>query len=346
MKALVVGLGSAGRRHARNWAALGLGDVLVLRRTDLPQPEPLGVDVRFFRDMDAALAQRPDVVIIANPTSLHLATACAAIAAGCHVLVEKPLSHTLDGVGDFLGAVSQSGRQVSVGYNLRFHPGLRRMRELLRAGAIGKPLTARAEMGEWLPGWHPWEDYRQGYSARRGLGGGPILTFSHELDSLCWLLGPPHRVVCLAARTSNLDVDVEDVAEIAFQFPGGVVASVHADFVRRPPRRFLEVTGEMGVLRWEYDENRLLISQPETREWRMEQGSPHFERNDMFLDELRDLARAIRGEQERPLVDAWQGAAILSLAIAAQTSADDGRAIDLQRDLPGETAQWLTSLAR
>src|SRR5919202_203120 len=198
MKCLVVGLGSIGRRHARNWAALGLGEVLVCREHGKEHPEPLGVDAQTFGDLDTALAARPDVVLVTNPTSRHIATARRAIQAGAHVLVEKPLGASLDGVDDLLRLAEAKTRVVAVGYNLRFHPGLARLRELLHTGAIGRPLFARAEVGEYLPAWHPWEDYRQSYAARRDLGGGAVLTLSHELDAICWLLGQPTCVFSLA----------------------------------------------------------------------------------------------------------------------------------------------------
>ena len=345
MNALVVGLGSIGRRHARNWAALGLGEVWVCRQAYTPQPEPLGVDVRTFDGLDTALAERPDVAMVTNPTSLHVSTALAAVRADCHVFIEKPLGASLDGVAELLAEAERRQRLVIVGYNLRFHPGLVRARELLLVGSVGRPLSARAEMGEYLPAWHPWEDYRQGYSARRELGGGPILTLSHELDSLCWLLGRPERVVSLATHVSTLEIDTEDVAEIILQFEGGALGSVHVDYVRRLPRRYVEVVGEEGILRWEYDENRLLVYAPATREWRVEQGRPTFTRNDMYLDELRHVAACVRGEVDQPRVDGRQGAAVLAVALAALCSASEGRAIDLTRDGPGETAAWLNSLA-
>ena len=119
-----------------------------------------------------------------------------------------------------------------VGYNLRFHPGLERLRELVKQHAIGKVVSARAEVGEYLPDWHPWEDYRRGYSARRDLGGGPVLTFSHELDALCWLLGAPSRVMGMATHASSLEIDTEDVAELVLQFADGPLASVHVDFAK------------------------------------------------------------------------------------------------------------------
>lgn len=345
MKLLVVGLGSIGRRHARNWAALGLGEVWLCQQAGRPQPELPGVKKPAFPSLQAALAAGPDVVVVSNPTSLHVATARAAVDAGSHVLVEKPLGASLVGVADLLEAADRQQVRVMVGYNLRFHPGLARLRDLLHAGAIGRPLSARAEMGEYLPGWHPGEDYRSSYSGRADLGGGPVLTFSHELDALCWLLGRPARVTCLAARVSSLEITTEDVAEMALQFAGGAVASVHVDYFRRPPRRSIEILGEDGILRWEYDENRLLVYAPATGEWRLEAGDPRFERNDMFLAELRAVAARVAGETNpngAPLATGQEGAAILALALAALRSAADGRTIILDSDEEG--SRWLRTL--
>jgi len=345
LRALVVGLGSIGRRHARNWAALGLGPVAICRQAGLAQPEPLGIDAREFTDLDQALADRPDVVLVTNPTSLHVATACQAVKAGAHVFVEKPIGHTLDGVAELLAEADRRQKTLMVGYNLRFHAGLARFRELLHKGSVGQPVSARAEAGEYLPDWHPWEDYRASYSGRAALGGGALLTSSHELDSLCWVLGAPARIAAMAAHASSLEIDTEDVGELVLQFPNRPLASVHVDYLRRPPRRSLEIVGEDGVLRWEYNENRILRYAPATRQWQVEEGDRRVQRNDMYLAELRHFAACVRGEIERPLIDGEQGAAVLGITLAALKSSMTGRAIDLLAE--GEPlTTWLSSLGQ
>ena len=97
-------------------------------------------------------------------------------------------------------AIEQNHSQVLVGFQFRFHPGLQQVKKLLDEGAIGKPISAHAHWGEYLPDWHPWEDYKQGYAARPELGGGVVLTLSHPLDYLRWLLG---EVESLSAFTSR-----------------------------------------------------------------------------------------------------------------------------------------------
>jgi predicted dehydrogenase len=345
MRALVVGLGSIGRRHARNWAALGLGPLSVCRQRGLPLPEPLGVEASEFHDLAAALSEQPDVVLVTNPTSLHLDVACRALLAGAHVFVEKPLAHTLSGVAELLAMARNDQRHVMVGYNLRFHPGLVRLRQLVREHAIGKVVSARAEVGEYLPHWHPAEDYRAGYSARRALGGGAVLTFSHELDAVCWVLGAPSRIIGVAGHISSLEVDTDDVAELTLQFPDGPIASVHVDYIRRPPSRSLEIVGEDGVLRWDFHANRVLRYSPSTRQWRVEEQDPRFERNDMYLAELAHFAGCVRGDIDRPLIDGEQGAAILAIALAGLRSSEEGRSIDLTTERE-PVSTWLSSLGR
>jgi predicted dehydrogenase len=375
MKGVIVGLGSIGRRHTRNWAALGLGPLAVCRQVGSAQPEPLGFAVREYTDLTRALeTERPDMVLVTNPTSLHVETACQALQAGANVLVEKPLGHSLAGVDDLLHTARQARKHVMVGYNLRFHPGLARLKALADQGAIGTIVSARADYAEHLPDWHPWEDYRRSYSSRRDLGGGPLLTLSHALDALCWLLGAPRWVTALAAYTGVLGIDTEETADILLGFDparpaqpeqrdqldegklgawaqaGGqrrmsATATVHVDYLRRPPRRTIELVGDNGVLRWDYDEHRLLHYLPSTRQWRIEQGDPRFERNDMYLAELRHFADCVRGEVERPLIDGEQGAAVLAIALAAGRAASTGLRVDLC-DTDHDTRAWLSSLGQ
>jgi predicted dehydrogenase len=167
MKFLIAGLGSIGRRHFRNLIALGEKDIILLRshRTTLPDDKLAGYPVE--TDLVEALKKhKPDAVIVANPTALHLDIAIPAAEAGCHILLEKPVSDSLDRLDVLQKAAAQSGSKILVGFQFRYHPTLNKARELIQEGALGKVLTAHAHWGEYLPQWHPWEDYRQSYAAR------------------------------------------------------------------------------------------------------------------------------------------------------------------------------------
>ena len=315
MKILIAGLGSIGRRHLKNLLALGEQDILLYRtgRSSLPDDELR--DFPAETDLATALDRRPEAVIVANPTALHLQVAIPAAERGCHLLLEKPISHSMEGVDRLEDAVRRGGGQVVVGFQFRFHPGLQKVKELLAPSPnsypltpnpLGRPLSFRAHWGEYLPGWHPWEDYRQGYSARSDLGGGVILTLSHPLDYLRWLFGEVKALWAFAGNLGDLRLDVEDTAEIGLQYQSGVLGSVHLDYNQRPSAHTLEIVGTQGVLRWDNADM-----------------PPGFERNDLFLREMRHFLAVARGEQA-PLCSLHDGIQALRLALAASDSAKKG----------------------
>src|SRR3990172_4376306 len=165
MRFMIAGLGSIGRRHLRNLVILGEKDILLYRThtSSLPDDELANYPVE--NNLQAALDYRPDAVIVANPTSLHLDVAIPAAQAGCCLLLEKPVSDNLERIPLLQAALSHSRSQVLVGFQFRFHPGLVKIKQLLHDGAVGKVVSGRAHWGEYLPNWRPWEDSRQSYAA-------------------------------------------------------------------------------------------------------------------------------------------------------------------------------------
>jgi predicted dehydrogenase len=321
VKFLIAGLGSIGRRHLRNLLTLGEQDILLYRtgRSTLPDDELAEFPVE--TDLAAALAHQPDGVIVANPTSLHLDVAIPVAETGCHILIEKPISHSMTGIAKLQSAVQQGGGQVLIGYQFRFHPGLQQLSRLLTEAAIGRPLSIRAHWGEYLPGWHPWEDYRQSYSARAELGGGVVLTLSHPLDYLRWLLGEVDSLWALAGRLSDLSLGVEDTAEIGLSFKNGMLGSLHLDYNQRPPAHHLEIVGSLGTLRWDNADGAVSVYTNGQANWDNLPAPPDFERNDLFLAEMQHFLAVCRGEAE-PVCGLADGIRSLKLALAVLYSAE------------------------
>jgi len=205
MRFLIAGLGSIGRRHLRNLQALGESDIVLYRtgRSTLPEEDLTGFAQE--SDLQRALSvHQPDAVIVANPTALHLDVAIPAAEAGCAILLEKPISHSLDRLDLLENAAARSGSRILMGFQFRFHPSLVRAKELIAAGNIGRVISAHVHFGEYLPAWHPWEDYRLSYAARPDLGGGVVLTQSHALDYLRWLIGDVADVWALTGRLAGV----------------------------------------------------------------------------------------------------------------------------------------------
>ncbi len=312
MKFLIAGFGSIGRRHFRNLLALGEKDIVLYRtrRSTLPDDELQGFTVE--TDLEAALAHRPDAVIIANPTALHLDVAIPAAKAGCSILMEKPISNDLDRIDELTAALEAGGGRLLMGFQFRFHPGLKAVRRLLDEKAIGRPLFVRAHWGEYLPGWHPWEDYRKSYSARSDLGGGVVLTLCHPLDYLRWLFGEVKKVSAVSGKISDLEIDVEDFAEIGLEFENNVHASVHLNYFQRPAVHDLEILGTQGTIRWDNADGAVSYYQADTGNWQTIPAPDGFDRNDLFLDETRHFISMVKKEVE-PVCNLMDGIQDLKL---------------------------------
>ncbi|REK10847.1 MAG: gfo/Idh/MocA family oxidoreductase [Planctomycetota bacterium] len=317
---LIAGLGSIGRRHLSNLRALGCRQFIFYRTYQSTLDELDAEDAFSTSDLQEALARRPRIAIIANPTAKHLEVATAAARAGCHLLIEKPVSHSLQGCRELAEIAERNRLTVLIGCQFRFHPLLISLDAQLRSGRIGTVLGARAEWGEYLPDWHPWEDYRKSYSARADLGGGVVLTLIHPLDYLYWMFGPVGRVQAEIRDVPSLQTAAgDDWAEITLKFDSGVVGQVHLDYVQRPPVHRLWVWGDRGRATWDFHAGSLEWQTPEG-EIETERVPEGFERNSMFVDEMQHFLKAIEeGKPSRiPLAD---GIAVLDIAERAKQSA-------------------------
>ncbi len=321
MKFLICGLGSIGRRHLRNLRALGQSDIILYRthHATLPEEELAGSPV--FTSLDEALAQKPDAVIISNPTAAHMSVALPASAAGCALFIEKPVSHTLTGMHELRANLARSGKPVLVGYHFRFHPVLQQIKSLLASGSLGEPLSLTAHWGEYLPDWHPWEDYRQSYAARADLGGGAVLTLSHPLDYLRWLAGEVDSVSAQMGKISPLELSVEDYAEINLGFRSGAAGHVHLDYFEQPAAHWLEIITTNGFLRWVNASGSAEVYTVSTNSWQRLDPPAGFERNAMFLAEMAHFVCVCQGLEPSGCT-LEDGIRALEIALAAHQSAD------------------------
>jgi predicted dehydrogenase len=317
---LIAGFGSIGRRHFQNLRALGCSQFVFYRTYQSTISEP---DVGAWPStgsLEEALAHRPRIAIVANPTAKHLDVALAAARAGCHLFIEKPLSHSLERCQELAEVVRQHHLTTMIGCQFRFHPLLASLRRQLSAGRLGEVLGARAEWGEYLPDWHPWEDHRKSYSARADLGGGVVLTLIHPLDYMLWLFGPAHGVHASIRSVPSLQTAAgDDWAEITLQLAGGVIGQVHLDYVQKPPVHQLCVWGDRGRATWDYHAGTLSWEAADggTQTERVPDG---FERNTMFVDEMQHFLDAV-GHHRPSSIPLEDGIAALDVALKAKSSA-------------------------
>lgn len=323
----VIGCGSIGTRHVSNLLDLGI-DVVAFD-TNPSRRKAVGDEfgIPVSNSLDHLWETNPDAAVVAVPNSLHIPIAREAADAGCHLFIEKPLSHTLEGVDELIAVIDEGSLITLVGCNMRFHPALGRIEDLIDEGTIGKVVAARIEGGSYLPQWHPDEDYRESYSARGELGGGVILDYIHEIDYARWLFGDVSRVSCFADRLSGLEIDTEDVAAILMRFANGAIGELHVDYVQRDYHRACEVIGENGTIRWSWGEG-IRWYPAADGEWRTDHIAESWETNDMYIDEMRHFIECVETGHET-ICDVREGLAALEIAVAAKRSTKVGRHVKL-----------------
>jgi predicted dehydrogenase/RimJ/RimL family protein N-acetyltransferase len=316
----VLGQGSIGRRHAR--IALELGHELSVYDPDPSMSPPSGARVAAS---SSECIEQAEAVIVASPSSKHVAHARAAIERGLPVLVEKPLAlnHVQAAELDWLSR--ERGTMLSVAMNLREHPGVQALSELLAEGTIGRVLRAHAWCGSWLPGWRA-GDYRASYSARSELGGGVLLDVAvHELDYLLALVGSACSVSALARHVSELEIDVEDVASIVMELANGGVAEVAVDYIDHAYTRGCRLVGSEGTIEWSWESQLLTCYDssgvPSRRELRSDVAPTYRAQLDRFL-------RAVREGALAP-VPASEAQRTLAVIDAARVSCQDGHRVGL-----------------
>ena len=319
--ALIVGAGSIGRRHISNLKKLGLSKLAACD----PHPERLEYvakefQVECFPTIEAGLDEfQADAVLVCSPPAVHVAQAIQGLQAGAHVFIEKPLSDRMDGVEELRKQTAKRGAVVQVGYNLRFHPAIQKLKELVEARAVGKILWAHMEAGSYLPDWRPWQDYRKSYTARRELGGGILLDGSHEIDYMTWLFGAPRELACMADHVSDLEVNVEDCATILMRFAEGTRADVHLDFIQRSYSRYCSLVGAQGKVHWDLLSNSVQILRPGRV---AEVFKFEFEINEGYVAELRHFIECVQNGT-CPRFTLEDAILTLRIALAARVSTEE-----------------------
>ena len=272
-------------------------------------------------------------MLICTHANQHVDMATKALKAGAHVFIEKPLSNSADGVKKLMNAAKKSRRIVQVGYNLRFHPGILKMKELVEAGTLGEILSMHTEFGLYLAYWWPGRDYRKSYMRKKSSGGGLVSDCSHDIDLIRWFMGDVASVTSIAAKTSLLETDVEDVANIMIKTKRGKMGTIRLDCLQPEYTRTFKLIGEKGMLYWvcnrgkrmDTSNGRLWLSLKGSRFHRMsipgKVGRMYRAEIESFVDAI-DAGRA-------PVVSLNDGWRALRAELAAVRSSRDGRRVNL-----------------
>ena len=327
MKILIVGTGSVGKRHAINAAKLADTYIYDVRGENYEDLRGLR-NIHLLAPDHQFYCEKFDGIVIATPTNTHIEQALRFSKFTKHLLVEKPISNNLDALGTFQQQMKDEGCRVFVVSNMRFHPAIKVLKQLI--SKIGDVWYSKASFGNYLPSMRANRDYREVYSASRETGGGVILDAIHEIDYLSWILGGVQAVQAAAEKLSDLEIDVEDYASITLFHNRQAVTHIHLDYLRHSKIRGCEFVGADGILEWRSEgkfPEHCVVRNYEKRSnaWTTVFDEPDLDIAQPYEDMMKDFVISISGNaSSQQLATLNEGIDNLKLATLAIAAANDG----------------------
>lgn len=332
-KILIAGSGSIGQRHLTLARKLLPSAEIKILRSNLSGIGQQEVDLKNeFTCVNQAVDFSPCIAIIANAAPHHLRIALTLAKHGTHLLIEKPLSNTTDGVAELLRICEDKNITLACGYNLRYLSSLNYFREKINEQLIGDLYSVRVEVGQRLTEWRKNIDYRATVSARKALGGGVLLELSHEIDYVLWLFGMAEWVSASLTKQSNLQIDVEDTAHLLMGFPHKetskkLIVNLTMDFARIDKTRTCVVTGSLGTLKWDAIRNEVLLYKSTDTEWETVYSA---QAEDTYHLEWVNFLDAI-DRKVKPKVTGEDGLRVLVVAEAARLSDETHQRVNINK---------------
>jgi predicted dehydrogenase len=326
---LVVGAGSVGRRHARNFHSLGCvvscvdpnAKRLEQVASEIPVEHRLGTLESALREFNKFSG-----VAVCSPPKFHVEQSLFALDAELPVLLEKPVSPDLASCRR-LHERLRNGGKLLLGYTYRWWEPVKRLKALIDTNRVGTLRHARFLMSAHLADWHPWEPYQNFFMASRELGGGALLDESHFIDLMLWFFGRPERLFARVEKLSNLEITTDDFVEISAVYPAGLRVSVHLDLFGRPHEKQIVVVGERGTLQCLFDPNEVRIGQRPESCWQTEAFA--LERNDMFIGVAREFLGLLQDGNASASCTILDGLRTLEIVEACRQSQQSGTDIQL-----------------
>jgi predicted dehydrogenase len=242
MKIIFIGLGSIGRRHAL-LLQTDFNHQLFTLRSKSNSPTPDGItEIHSWDEIDLI---KPDIAFITNPTHYHIQTAIKCAEKGMHLFVEKPIGDSLEGLDELIRVVNSNNCTAYIAYNLRFHPLIEKVKEILEGQEI---LHARFVCASYYPSWRPGSDHLSSYSAHKDQGGGVLLDLSHEIDYCNYLLGEISEISGRFGCTRTVTVDAEDFADLIILHTSGIYSLIHLNLFSKAEKRHFDIeTKELSI---------------------------------------------------------------------------------------------------
>jgi len=326
-KAVVVGLGNIAIRHRRNLKFL-FPEILIIAVSASGRLSNQNIEFadQFFLTLEEAIKEKVDLAIVASPSPYHLSHAKLLLLAGIPTLIEKPVTSNLQDAQELIKIHNETGTPSAVGYCLRYMSSSNKMKELLDQSILGNIYNAFVSVGHFLPDWRPSKAYRDTVSAKKSLGGGTLLELSHEIDYIQWLLGVMEVKYAELRSSSELNLEVEDLADVILVSDSGAVCSLHLDFLQKKANRVCSIIGEKGKLDWDLLSNTIMLHTGEGSKVLFSETD--WDSNQMYLALLTDFLNLVRGRKNSS-IDIEQATRTIELIENIKRFAVGGKSNDI-----------------
>ena len=325
-KILVVGYGSIGKRHVKNLLQFSKYEILILTKQKINNKKE--TRIKYFDSLTDALKEKPEIGFITNETSYHVEIALKLAKKNMHLFIEKPLSNSIKNIKKLQEIVKRKKLITQMGCNWRFHPCIKKIKEILIKNEIGKIYSVQVESNSYLPDWHPYEDYTKGYAAKKELGGGISLTCIHELDFLYWYFGKVDEIFSVTKKQSQLKINADDISIMILKFKKNILGEIHLDYLQRPNFKRCKIIGSKGTLYWDSIINEVKFYSNNKNKWIKKIEIKKYEKNQMYIDEILHFLKSVKNMKKtiNPLND---GLKTLEISLTAKKSSEQKKMLKI-----------------
>ena len=327
MKFLVLGCGSIGKRHLRNLLSIGTKPENIFavdpREDRIEEIKNLGIG-NFSKDYNNIIQEdKIDAALICSPTNLHIKQGIDLAKKNIHLFIEKPLDENNENIAELKSLVNSNNLTVALAYVFRFSPLTQKVKNILSNNTLGKVMYVRGEFSEYLPDFHPYEDYRTFYMAKKDLGGGSILDQSHIMDLIGYLFGEFKEVYAVNTNLSALEISTDDIAEMIVKMDGGCLASIHTDIFGRGHKKCLEVKAEKGNIFIDFLDNTVSVYKSDSKSIEVfNKFSKDFNLN--YIDEINNFINSCN-QKDKVMTSLEEGIKTMNLILTAKKSHKSGK---------------------
>lgn len=327
---LVIGAGSAGKRHASNFSDLGCRFSAVDVQED-PREEAAEIDghVSNYENLDQAIQdiEQFDAAVVATPPKYHADHVISLLEHEVPIFLEKPLCKTYEEALEIQDAWNEADVPFLLGYSFRWMNSLIDARRMIHEEINDPIYHGDFIMAEYLPDWHPWEDYRDFYMASKDLGGGALLDDSHWIDLAMWFFGVPDSVYAEVDQITDLEISSDDHVELLLRYKQGLRIRIHLDLYSRPHENQFKIVGNNETLKWSLEDNEIRMSEEQDKIW----DATEYKKDPthMYVNEAEHFIDVLEGDAS-PKCTVNDGVDVMSIIRAARESNETKSVVEIQ----------------